>query len=361
MRFDRTVEDNKKSIDLSTKSKSDDLDTLCKQIDEFCNMLSKPINEFEDDQVKKDTFERIRNIRKDNKRIMYSQISSNIYGYSNECKDNERNNEVSNMQENIKKVIDYVHSSQFEQQVKYDKEEYKLLESSRLLLIKIMDHINLANYQYNQLKQTDEEFKKHFDERFNSKFEESFDKSFDKSFEESYEKSSRDKLNEFSKEMNAQLLTLVGIFTALAFMIFGSLTGLSKMFSYDNVPVARLMIIGCIWGIAVLNLVFVFLFCVGKMTKTKFVSTDDKNATIWQKYPIVWWSDFIICTLLVWSGWIYYLQNREGLAVLDELLTSFSVWTVFIGSILITVLMLWIFHCLQNATGFKREKKSNSK
>ena len=217
MRFDRTVEDNKKSIDLSIKSKSDDLDTLCKQIDEFCNMLSKPINEFEDDQVKIDTFERIRNIRKDNKRIMYSQISSNIYVYSNECKDNEHNNEVSNMQENIKKVIDYVYSSQYEQQVKYDKEEYKLLESSRLLLIKIMDHINLANCQYNQLKQTDEEFKKHFDERFNSKFE------------ESYEKSSRDKLNEFSKEMNAQLLTLVGIFTALAFMIFGSLTGLSKM------------------------------------------------------------------------------------------------------------------------------------
>lgn len=342
MKYDLIVENDQESIVLN-KSNSDEYDAICRQILDFCNMLCKSVVEFEEGYFDKAAFEVINDLIKENKRIMYSQISSCIYEYCNEREVEKYNDKVTNMQENLRKVIDYAYSNQFEKMIDStsDSKEREQLEKSRLVLYKIKDHINLADCQYDQLKQTDEEFKKHFDERFNSKFE------------ESYEKSSRDKLNEFSKEMNAQLLTLVGIFTALAFMIFGSLTGLSKMFSYDKVPVARLMIVGCIWGIAVLNLVFVFLFCVGKMTKTKFVSTDDKNATIWQKYPIVWWSDFIICTLLVWSSWIYYLQNREGLEVLDKCLTSSPKLTVVGGSLFFLIVMCCIFRRLKNATGFK--------
>ena len=51
--------------------------------------------------------------------------------------------------------------------------------------------------------------------------------------------------------------------------------------------------VGLIWGLCIFNLIYVFLFCVGKMTHLNFKSTDDPDATIFQKYPIVWWSDLL--------------------------------------------------------------------
>lgn len=71
-------------------------------------------------------------------------------------------------------------------------------------------------------------------------------------------------------------------------------SSLDNIFSNSGLPVLKLMMVGSVWGLCILNLIFVFLFCVGKMTKLNFKSTDDETADIFQKYPIVWWSDFII-------------------------------------------------------------------
>lgn len=160
--------------------------------------------------------------------------------------------------------------------------------------------------------------------------------------------------------MNAQLLTLVGIFTALAFMVFGSITGLSNLLTNVKHPVPRLIILGCVWGIAVLNLVFVFLFCVGKMTKVNFASKNDPTAFIWKKYPIVWWSDFAIGSILILSSWLYYLKNRQGLAVLDKLLLKHPGAVFYGGSTIIIVAIVVVFLILRHATSGEKSSKDIS-
>ena len=330
MKYDKTVEDQRFDSNEHNKDFIDsdvvDIDGLNTEVQQLCERLCTPMHEFEKKSLVSVSTQ-LRKLTKNGHRILYSQISATIYKFSeNSEKDNDFT-KVDNMQENIKKVIEYTASKQTDCN---DTDSCKCKE----LAIKILDHINLANYQYLALKQTDEEFKKHFNEHFTK----------------AYEASSKDKLNDFARDMNAQLLTLVGIFTALSFLIFGSLTGLSNMFSNINVPVAKLMILGCIWGIAVLNLVFIFLFCVGKMTKTKFASTGNSDASIWQKYPIVWWSDYILCVIFLGSAWLYYLQNRKGLAVIDNLLASHPGCTLLVGSILIIIFVVLMFWYIKEKT-----------
>ena len=63
-----------------------------------------------------------------------------------------------------------------------------------------------------------------------------------------------------TKEMNEQLITLVSIFTALAFLLFGGISSLDNIFSgIDKTSILKLLMIGCIWGICLVNLIFVFL------------------------------------------------------------------------------------------------------
>ena len=299
---------------------------MTKDIDNLCKQLYQSNRNFDN----KGTFEKLINCIKGDKRILYYQVTVEVY----DCYKNNPATVVdglmNNFAANIIDLIDYTNSDEVKIRVDNCKghaekqDELKALESSKKVLYKLWDHVNLANHQYVQLKQSDEEFQLKFNDRF----------------EKSFEESSKLKLNEFSKEMNAQLLTLVGIFTALAFMVFGSITGVANIFTNTNVSVLKLMILGCVWGIAVLNLVFVFLFCVGKMTKTRFASTDAPNASIWKKYPIVWWSDFIIGSILLLVMWIYYLKKRNGLSILDHMLQAHPYRSVVIGSLIIVLIIV---------------------
>ena len=116
---------------------------------------------------------------------------------------------------------------------------------------------------------------------------------------------------DMTKDVNNQLLTMVSIFTALAFLVFGGISSLDNIFSVHGVPLLKLMCVGAVWGLCILNLIFVFLFCVGKMTKLNFRSSDDPEATIFQKYPVIWWTDLMLMSILLLCLWGYYIQQYE--------------------------------------------------
>lgn len=137
-----------------------------------------------------------------------------------------------------------------------------------------------------------------------------------------------------SKEMNSQLLTMIGIFTALAFLVFGGINSLDNVFS-EGVPVLKLMVVGSVWGLCILNLVFVFLFCVGKMTKLKFSSTDDETASIFQKYPIVWWSNLILTSIMILCSWLYYLTKENVHTWFGKIFHGNPLWPTVIGTVII--------------------------
>lgn len=171
---------------------------------------------------------------------------------------------------------------------KKERDEKDLYVKAKVISLKVQDHINLAQQQCNSLKQSDEEYK------------------------EKFERNIEDFKVNTTKEMNEQLITLVSIFTALAFLLFGGISSLDNIFSgIKNVSVLKLIMIGCIWGICLVNLIFVFLFCVSKMTRLSFASTNNPEGTIFQKYPIFWWTNYIIISIFVMSSFFYFLEENH--------------------------------------------------
>lgn len=213
-------------------------------------------------------------------RIMYAPISNRIYAYFNSGSTDKPPAEGT-LLTNLERLLDYAYRRAD------NKRNPKLYSDTKKAILKIRDHANLAQQQYLQLKQSDQEYAE--------------------KFEKQYGKYSA----EMSKEMNAQMLTIVGIFTALAFMVFGGISSLDNIFSIHSIPLLKLMVITCLWSLGIVNLVFIFLFCVGKMTNLRFASNVKKDADIIQKYPIVWWTDFLLLSLTVIFSWFYYIKYNH--------------------------------------------------
>ena len=171
-------------------------------------------------------------------RILYSTVSNIIY----EC-----NRDVSNKDKfgtilsNVEKMVLYVENpSNIASLVDAceTKEKREAVYDTQKAVWKIWDHINLAHQQYSVFWQSEDEYDRRFETRI-LKFQE-----------------------KITNEMSGQLLTMVGIFTALAFLIFGSISSLESIFAgMSETPVLKLMLAGCIWSLGLLNLIFVFLFC----------------------------------------------------------------------------------------------------
>lgn len=165
-------------------------------------------------------------------------------------------------------------------------------------------------------------------------------KQSDAEYDEKFKKRIASYKEEMSKEMNTQMITMVGIFTALAFLIFGSISSLDGIFENINLPLFKVLSIGLIWGLCVSNMIFVFLYCVGKMTRLNFKANQSPMASIFQRYPIVWWTNLLLVSLLLLSTWGWFLQCSDiGQKIIDT--ANCSPWCVFgVGTIGIIILIV---------------------
>lgn len=258
------------------------------QVTRLCEFLISDSSGFNKDDARKGFHMILQYIRKHH-RILYSQISNMIYALYNEHPPEEAMILLGTMLSNIEKIMEYTETQPYRDELAEIEcqEEKNFYKDTQNALIKIWDHVNLAQAQYSGLKQTDEEYKR----KFNASIE---------PFK-----------NTLVRDMNAQLLTMVSIFTALAFLIFGGISSLGSIFSNHELPVLKIMIIGCVWGLCILNLLFVFLFCVGKMTNLNFKSGNETGSNIFQKYPVVWWSNLVILMLLAGNLWTYYIRQEK--------------------------------------------------
>lgn len=242
-------------------------------------------------------------------RILYSPISNIIYSTYENSQEEEL---LGSLMTNLDALVLYALDTDIIRDRKENQNE-KIVEDTKKAVLKIWDHVNLANQQYKELKQTDDEYNEKFNQRIS------------------------DYKEEMTKEMNAQLLTMVSIFTALAFLIFGGISSLDNIFSIKGIPLMKVLAIGLIWGLCVFNLVFLILFCVGKMTRLNFKSTDDPNASIFQKYPVVWWSDLILLSLLVVCLWLYFMQRHKIHIWFVNICVAHAQITTVIGCVLIGI------------------------
>ncbi len=230
-------------------------------------------------------FDRILDYLWKHKRVLYSTISLIIYAYHDE---EDAAPHIGNVLTNLDKMMAYADREAniaWKRQNLPEEKQGDLVDKTQKVIVKLWDHVCLAEHQYTMLKQTDDEY----NEKFRARISE-------------YQ-------NKLMQEMNAQLITMVGIFTALSFLIFGSISSLDGIFENNDIPLLKTMSIGLVWGLCVLNMIFVFLFCVCRMTKLSFSANEEKGTTVFQRYPIVFWSNLLMVSLLACTVWGHFVLS----------------------------------------------------
>ncbi|MCD8397721.1 MAG: hypothetical protein LUD12_11180 [Lachnospiraceae bacterium] len=320
------TEDNNKKTSINTE---DQIHDMMEQISNLCESLFVENDRFD----RADFFWKLKEYLAEYDRILYAPISNIIYNCYNENDEGVAEKQIGTVISNLEAVVAYVYTSECLEAKNMGSGE-KAYEDSKKAVLKIWDHINLAKQQYMALKQSDEEYKKKFTANI-------------------------EPIKEgISKDLNSQLLSIVSIFTALAFLIFGGISSLDNILANQGIPLFKLIIIGAVWGLCILNLIFVFLFCIGKMTKLNFKSTDDENATIFQKYPIVWWTNLIIVSMILAGIWGYYLTKKGIYTWFDNICYESPVLTTLIGTLLISLVITLIAWKLLKETRYSKDNEN---
>ena len=230
-------------------------------------------------------------------RFLYSSVSKLIF----EGEDKETDNLINN----IKYLIDHLNK------FKIDDED-----NIRKMLIKLYDHINLAFLQFKSIKMNEDIFNqqiKHLENDTIASLSNTV-----KSVQE-YQVNTEEKINNDLKEMNdniyGQLLSIVGIFTALAFLVFGGINYVSNIFeSVGKVPIIELMIVGSIWGICMMNMIFLFMYFIAKLVNKHISKYEDDlvngiKYTVYQKYPLMFWSNWFVINIFIFSCWLKFIDH----------------------------------------------------
>lgn len=229
----------------------------------MCEYLSVSTKSFSPEYVYDQLAEHIENYGK----LFYSTISSYVFA----CDDNR----ISIMMINIERMINKPSGK-----IEIDK-----------TVRKIWDHVNLASCQARMLKESDDEFDKKFHQKTPELLSE-LDKRIDST--------------------NAQLISLIAIFTALSFIVFGGLESLAGIMGdvTRNVMVSKLIAIASIWGIFMFNIIALFMFFVIKIiSRTSTASSESKKGFISQ-FPVVTLGNMILIFVFLSSS-VHYICIKE--------------------------------------------------
>lgn len=163
---------------------------------------------------------------------------------------------------------------------------------------------------------------------------------------------------EFREKMSKELISLIAIFTALSFIVFGGISSLDNIFDgVVSVPIIQLVIVGCIWGLCMLNLVFVFMFLISKLTGLPMKSDDSPEASLSKKYPFLTWSNFFLLLILTISSWLYYIDYSNTGSWIIEWSRSHSVCSTVIGGLVIAVIFGFTAGALLKKGGSNANRK----
>ena len=260
----------------------------------------------------------LKNYIKNYDRLLYTVLSDAIY--ENFLKIEEKEVLILG---NIDWLLDSCNKDIEDNSASNNKNELKNKKTARKVALKIKDHTNLAIRQYRSLKQTDEEYKRKFNEQIGG-------------FKE-----------RLTQDITSQLITLVGIFTAIAFVVFGGISSLGSIFSDINKKsIIKLIISSSIWGIAMFNLIFGFLLGISKMTGLNISSSNSRN--FFEKYLLVFWMNAIMITALFVSLWLYFIFK---IGIFEELFFPIYKKLLFlIGTTIIIVIICCVFKGLISKT-----------
>ena len=296
------------------------------EIDVICRKLSVLSDAF-DEHTTKATYELIEKYISKHDRWLYSSISAHLFA----CNDIIVGAFISNLDA----LRDYAflklsHCPQG------NNGEKRKLQKVADAIVKLWDHANLAQTQNKSLHDSDDAFKARFDKNlipFKS---------------------------EFTHEMNMQFISLIAIFTALSFLVFGGISSLDNLFTdVGGVPILELMIVGCIWSLCISNLVFVFIYFVAKLTKLNIKTSNIEGATLGQMYPFYVWSNFFLILILVICCWLYFVDYADAGSWIIRFSQNNGCLTTVGGTVLIGVVFGWFAKCIINPSKRNKEQTTN--
>lgn len=241
------------------------------QIRGICSYLSGESSSFDP----KITYEQIEKYIHEHKRWFYSDISNFLFAFNSESD--------GTFMSNLDSLLAY----SYEKAERRGKDD--LANQQVIMIEKLWDHANLALHQKNAFSTKESDI----DARIAVKL--------------------TPKVDDLEKGLRRELISLIAIFTALSFVVFGGISSLDNIFEgARSFPIIQVLIIGCVWGLCILNLVFVFVFFVSKLTRLPIASTDREDANVVQKYPFWIYSNFLIVFLLAIFGWLYFVDYANS-------------------------------------------------
>ena len=106
--------------------------------------------------------------------------------------------------------------------------------------------------------------------------------------------------------MNTQVISVVAIFTALAFIVFGGISSLSSIIATlaSSSKIELIIAVTSIWGIALVDLIYMFIYLILKITKPEF---NDKHIRHW-----IIGINIVLFILLTVSMFIYYVVYGQN-------------------------------------------------
>lgn len=283
------------------KNKNKNWDDMAQSMQDFIISLKQNSDLF----LPEDSYKKLEMYKKTYDRLLYTVLSDEIFS----CFDDETKiKEGTNILTNIDALLVYCENNE-----NYQKNVHNII-------LKLKDHANLASRQYNSLKQTDEEYQQKFNKRIFG-------------FKE-----------KVTQEMAAQLITLVGIFTAIAFVVFGGLSSLESIFSNKR-PLIEIIVIASIWMLGMINLVFIFLKGISNMTQLDISSKNSDN--LLEKYIWIIWFNLIFILIIISVFWINFAKNS---IILNNLFTKWKEWIYVGGTFLLIILIIRTICFLINNT-----------
>ena len=365
-------------IDENTNEQNEALKELIKlrkSVTKICNALC------ETDFEPRDAVVQLHEYIKSGNRLFYSSVSDYIFGLSIEqqglitnnveklyeytCSDEYANqicefvdNDGQNVQLNIFEAAGLRTFFPInEEKTEYTEEELKEFvddfysDKIKNIVIKLYDHVNLAVYQYSKLNHDEEYF-----ERKIAMYGKDFNQTVDKKVSAFRDEMTKEN-NEKNRENLNQLISLVGIFTALSFLVFGGVASLESIFAQiQNTDTLKLILIASIWGIVIFNILSVFEYFVSRIANKSFRYCADKGASFFQKYPLFVIGNIILGTIFLCSAWLHFIDLvNAGYCYVESVRDGMPV----IGYVVLVVIILGMGAVLFGVTRKKKVGDEN--
>lgn len=313
-----SIEKVKPQTTLCIDEKSKKVEKMKADILSICETISSQSSKFD----VKDAFNEIKNYVHSYDRLLYAEISTYCYNLGSENTDS--------FQGNLNSLIEYVFSQGYENGLKAEKgknnqSEIELRERTKRIVIKLYDNVNLACAQMNSLKQSEEELHQHFVSEFEPA------------------------KAEITKDISSQLITLVGIFTAIAFLVFGGFSSLTNVFAHIGDDIAKTIMLASIWGLIVCNGIFVFLGCIERIVQKESITA------LFNKNSLFSFTNLILLFVFFNSLWVSIVDKYNWGHGIIEFGQNSSECVAILGFVIIFV--VFIILVLMACRTFKRKGK----